>query len=134
MGPLDAAQKALVYGLAVALGVSVLANVGLYLWQSNTQARLDTCSGDRATLEARVNVQNDEVAKWKTNADAAFELAAKARKEAGALSKAAAPVADALQARIVAGTGKTCDDALREIRRPAGAASAPVELAPDRKP
>lgn len=123
MGPLDAAQKVLVYGLAVALGVSLLANAGLFFWQRHTQSSLDTCTGDRATLEARVQVQNEEVEKWKTNAQAAYELGAPARKRAAEVSQTVAPVADALQAQIVAGAGKTCEDALREIRRPAAASS-----------
>lgn len=125
MGPFDAAQKALVYGLAVLLGVSLLANAGLYLWQGHTQTKLEACTEDKATLEARVEVQNAEVAKWKTNAEAAYEIGAPARRRAAEVTQAAAPVADALQARIVTPAGKTCDDALREIRSPATPASSP---------
>jgi hypothetical protein len=121
MGPLDAAQKVLVYGLAVALGVSMLGNVALWVWHSHTEERLQTCNTDKATLTGRIDTQNDMIERWKTDAEAAAEWGLEQRKKARDVSVAVQPRVDALQGRILASAGKTCDDALREIRRPAGA-------------
>jgi hypothetical protein len=112
-----AAQKVIVYAcLAAVVALGALCVI-LWLRLAGVQSDLDTCAQQRSELRGKVELQSQEVAEWKQNADAAFEAGQEAAKKARALAKVQTDRADALQARILAGAGKSCGEAVGEIRQ-----------------
>lgn len=110
-------QKVIAYGaLAAVVALGALCVI-LWLRLASVQSDFDTCTKQRSELIGKVELQSQEVNDWKIAADAAFESGQEAAKKAKALAKVQADRADALQARILAGAGKSCGEAVMEIRQ-----------------
>jgi hypothetical protein len=109
-------QKAIAYG-ALAVCV-VLAGLlfALWLWLQHVEASLETCSRERAELAGRIDLQNQELDRQKKATDEVLKAGAEALKKARQVSASTATRSDALAGRILAGAGKSCDDAIRELR------------------
>lgn len=111
------AQKVIVYAALAAVVAMGALSVILWLRLASVQSDLDTCTQQRSELRGKVELQSQEVAEWRIAADAAFEAGQEAAKKARAVAKVQADRADALQARILAGAGKSCGEAVMEIRQ-----------------
>jgi hypothetical protein len=110
-------DRSMVYVLGAAAAFLGILSLVLWLRLASVQGDLDTCAQQRSELRGKVELQSQEVADWKTAADAAYEAGQEAAKKAKAVAKMQADRADALQARILAGARKSCGEAVMEIRQ-----------------
>lgn len=110
-------DRIMVYGFGAAAVFLGILSVVLWLRLASVQGDLDKCAQQRSELRGKVELQSQEVADWKANADAAYETGQEAAKKARAVAKVQADRADALQARILAGADKSCGEAMGEIRQ-----------------
>ncbi len=110
-------QKVIAYGATIAALALLALCVILWLRVSGLQSSLDKCNQERSALAGKIEIQNQSIADWKTNADAALELAAQNAAKARQATQAAKPQIDALQAQILAGAGQSCESAIDEFRR-----------------
>lgn len=112
------AQKAIVYGALAAVVVASALAAAMW-WRASALADdLDACAVARSTLQGKLNLQNQEIDAWKAEAVAAIAQADALRRAAAEKTKASQVRAAELKTAIAAPpAGKTCGDALAEIRR-----------------
>lgn len=104
--------------LAVALGVAVVSACVLAWHVRSLQSDLDDCNAEKAQVIGELAFQNEKVDAWRLAAEAAGRGTEAARKLARDAAAAAQPRIDVLEASMQApeAAGKTCSDAMREIR------------------
>jgi hypothetical protein len=98
--------------LAATLGFAISWKIELW----NVERKLSKCSIELELAQNNIKLQNTAIANWKTNAEAAAELAAKALADAEAKTKANRPAIDNLQTKILANKD-SCTSAVAEIRK-----------------
>ena len=112
------ASPRLIAALALALLVAGLTAWALFERAGKLACRVDVekLTGQIAVLGAQIETQNAAVVEWQQKAQEARQKGAQAAKVAKGATDAHSALLKALDSRIAAPEGKSCSDAMTEIR------------------
>ena len=100
----------------IAAGLLLAALAGAWWYVEALRGDLAASQLEVAGLKGQLAEQNRLVARWSSTQEEAMRQAARARYAARLDIRAQQAVVDALQARILASAGATCNQAIAEIR------------------